>query len=196
MVQEPGFFTLTAVLVRMAWSRSVAVMFNRSPSASIRKFDRIGMVVLRSTTLCVAVSSFTRSWRLTVISIAAPCVAGFSTSVSTVDIIPPSFCSYRLHGTRRLDSSKFYTGHTLQQIAALRKQLSRLLFDCIHPSPAVRVENWGTSLDCAAFWHRIRRKRRKRSGAKAFARQIESGVGGSLNGGGQDPAQCRSATGE
>jgi hypothetical protein len=27
MVQEPGFFTLTAALVRMAWSRSVAVMF-------------------------------------------------------------------------------------------------------------------------------------------------------------------------
>jgi hypothetical protein len=40
------------------------------------------MVVLRSTTLCVAVSSLTRSWRLTVISIAAPCAAGFSTSVS------------------------------------------------------------------------------------------------------------------
>src|SRR5208337_5304689 len=68
-------------------------MFNRSPSASIRKFDRIGMVVLRSTTLCVAVSSFTRSWRLTVISIAAPCAAGFSTSVSTIGIAPPSIRS-------------------------------------------------------------------------------------------------------
>ena len=78
MVHEPGFFTFTAALVRIAWSRSVAVMFSRSPSASIRKFDRMGMVVLRSTTLCVAVSSFTSSWRLTVISIAAPCAADFS----------------------------------------------------------------------------------------------------------------------
>jgi len=69
---EPGFLTLTAALVRMAWSRSVAVIFRRSSSASMRKLDRIGIVVLRSTTLCVAVSSFTRSWRLTVISIAAP----------------------------------------------------------------------------------------------------------------------------
>ena len=42
MVHEPGFFTLTAALVRMAWSRSVAVMFSRSPSASMRKLDRIG----------------------------------------------------------------------------------------------------------------------------------------------------------
>ena len=48
------------------------------------------MVVLRSTTLWVAVSSFTSSWRLTVISIAAPCAAGFSTSVSTIGMIPTS----------------------------------------------------------------------------------------------------------
>src|SRR6516164_5227371 len=86
MVHDPVFFTFTAALVRMAWSRSVAVMFRRSPSASSRKFDRMGMVVLRSTTLCVAVSSFTSSWRLTVISIAAPCAADFSTSVSTIGI--------------------------------------------------------------------------------------------------------------
>src|ERR1019366_1253768 len=65
-------------------------MFSRSPSASIRKFERIGIVVLRSTTLCVAVSSFTKSWRLTVISIADPCTAGFSASVSTIGIVPPS----------------------------------------------------------------------------------------------------------
>ncbi len=55
------------------------------------------MVVLRSTTLCVAVSSFTSSWRLTVISIAAPCAAGFSTSVSTIDIDHSSGC----HGEPR-----------------------------------------------------------------------------------------------
>src|SRR5579863_3300161 len=54
----------------------------------MRKFERIGMVVLRSTTLCVAVSSFTRSWRLTVISIAAPCATDCST-VSTIDTDPP-----------------------------------------------------------------------------------------------------------
>src|SRR5580658_7640454 len=90
MVQAPGFFTFAEALVRMAWSRSVAVIFSRSPSASIRKLDRIGMVVLRSTTLCVAVSSFTNSWRLTVISIDDPCTTGFSTSVSMIGIALPS----------------------------------------------------------------------------------------------------------
>jgi hypothetical protein len=44
----PGFFTLTAALVRMAWSRSVAVMFRRSPSASMRKLERIGIVSSRA----------------------------------------------------------------------------------------------------------------------------------------------------
>src|SRR5580700_3432582 len=90
MVHAPGFFTFTAALVRIAWSRSVAVIFSRSPSASIRKLDRVGMVVLRSTTLCVAVSSFTSSWRLTVISIDDPCTTGFSTSVSIIGIALPS----------------------------------------------------------------------------------------------------------
>src|SRR6185437_5462282 len=37
------------------------------------KLDRMGMVVLRSTTLCVAVSSRSRSWRLMLISSAEPC---------------------------------------------------------------------------------------------------------------------------
>ena len=45
-----GFFTFTEALVRMTWSRSVAVMVRLSPSASIRKLERMGMVVLRSTT--------------------------------------------------------------------------------------------------------------------------------------------------
>src|ERR1700722_2213011 len=107
IVHDPGFFTVTAALVRMAWSRSVAVMLSRSPSASMRKLDRMGMVVLRSTTLCVAVSSFTSSWRLTVISIADPCTDGFSTSVSTIGIVSPS--------AREADS---WLGLTLQHIVA------------------------------------------------------------------------------
>ena len=53
----------------MLWSRSVAVMVRWSSAASMRKFDRIGMVVLRSTTLWVAVSSRSNSARLTMISI-------------------------------------------------------------------------------------------------------------------------------
>src|ERR1035438_241694 len=130
MVQDPGFLTFTSALVRIAWSRSVAVIFNRSPSASIRKFDRIGMVVLRSTTLCVAVSSLTRSWRLTVISIVAPCAAGFSTSVSTIGIGPPLVLKARS-----------CAGHTLQHFAACRKRLTLLLLDCIHLCVNMRVEN-------------------------------------------------------
>src|SRR6185369_16576406 len=69
MVHEPSFFTLAAQAVRRLRSRSVAVMESLSPAASKRKFDRIGMVVLRSTTPWVAVNSFSRSCLLTVISI-------------------------------------------------------------------------------------------------------------------------------
>ncbi len=44
----------------MAWSRSVAVIFRRSPSASSRKFERIGIVgSCARPRSCVAVSSFT-----------------------------------------------------------------------------------------------------------------------------------------
>src|ERR1700754_647713 len=68
MVQAPGFFTLAAQLVRRLWSRSVAVMVSLSSLASNRKFDRIGIVVLRSTTLWAAVSSRSSSARETVIS--------------------------------------------------------------------------------------------------------------------------------
>src|SRR5262249_37252192 len=53
-------------------SRSVAVIANLSPEASKRKFERMGIVVLRSTTPCVAVSSFNRSDLVMVISIVAP----------------------------------------------------------------------------------------------------------------------------
>src|SRR5579863_3689018 len=142
MVHAPGFLTFTSTLVRIAWSRSVAVMDRRSPSASIRKFDRIGMVVLRSTTLCVAVSSFTRSWRLTVISIDAPCTAGLSTSVSMIGIGPPS-----------LSKPISDTGHTLQYIAVGRKWLSFLLLDCIHLGETVCVENRAASLESAVLFH-------------------------------------------
>src|ERR1700679_1097722 len=66
MVQAPGFFTLTAQLVRTLWSRSVAVMVSLSSAASNRKFERMGMVVLGSTTACAAVSSRSSSARETV----------------------------------------------------------------------------------------------------------------------------------
>src|SRR5580658_6048240 len=68
MVHAPGFFTFAAQLVRTLWSRSVAVMVSLSPLASNRKFERMGMVVLRSTTDWAAVSSRRSSARETVIS--------------------------------------------------------------------------------------------------------------------------------
>src|SRR6202161_4095671 len=68
MVQAPGFLTLAGQEVRMDWSRSVAVMVSLSSAASNRKFDRMGMVVLRSTTDCAAVSSRRSSARETGIS--------------------------------------------------------------------------------------------------------------------------------
>src|ERR1700733_6209827 len=68
MVHAPGFFTFAAQLVRRLWSRSVAVIVSLSSLASNRKFERIGIVVFRSTTLCAAVSSRSNSARDTVIS--------------------------------------------------------------------------------------------------------------------------------
>src|SRR5579864_3541153 len=75
MVQEPSFFTLAGQEVRRLKSRSVAVIESLSPAASNRKLERMGIVVLRSTTPWVAVSSFRRSSLLTVISIVAPASA-------------------------------------------------------------------------------------------------------------------------
>src|SRR5882724_6914589 len=72
MVHEPSFFTFAGHDVRRLRSRSVAVIDSLSPAASNRKLERIGMVVLRSTTPWVAVSSFNRSFLLTLISIVAP----------------------------------------------------------------------------------------------------------------------------
>src|SRR6185437_6036630 len=92
-----------------------------------------------STTLCVAVSSFTSSWRLTVISIAAPCAAGFSTSVSTIDILPPLVAA----AARGIPAERnFHAGHTVQQQTFARIRLSLLVLDCIHVcASCARVEN-------------------------------------------------------
>src|SRR5437868_6582374 len=68
MVHAPAFFIFAAQLVRRLWSRSVAVIVNLSSLASNKKFDRIGIVVFRSTTPCAAVSSRSSSARETVIS--------------------------------------------------------------------------------------------------------------------------------
>src|ERR1700739_429768 len=134
-------------------------MFSRSPSASIRKLDRMGIVVLRSTTLCVAVSSFTSSWRLTVISIAAPCVAGFSTSVSTIGIAPHSI---RLpsHPAPWQSRPQFTSTCAIYAVAPLgpslhytldgEKPLLFLAFDCMHLDKTWCVENQCTSLDSDA----------------------------------------------
>src|SRR4029077_12152341 len=72
MVQEPSFLTFAGHEVRRLRSRSVAVIDSLSPLASNKQLERIGIVVLRSTTPCVAVSSFNRSFLLTLISIVAP----------------------------------------------------------------------------------------------------------------------------
>src|SRR6266581_4568948 len=69
MVQAPSFLTLAEQEVRRLRSRSVAVMESLSSAASNKKLERIGMVVLRSTTPCVAVSSLSNSDLLTDISI-------------------------------------------------------------------------------------------------------------------------------
>src|SRR5512140_1386507 len=81
MVQEPSFFTFTLHEVRRLRSRSVAVIDNLSPEASNRKLERMGIVVLRSTTPCVAVSSLRRSNLLTVISIAVPVTVPASAAI-------------------------------------------------------------------------------------------------------------------
>src|ERR1700733_12832589 len=68
MVHAPGFLTFAEQLVRRLWSRSVAVIVSLSSLASNKKFDSIGIVVFRSTTLCAAVSSRSSSAFETVIS--------------------------------------------------------------------------------------------------------------------------------
>src|SRR5712692_8055379 len=70
IVPEPSFFTLASHPVRMLSSRSVAVIVRRLPFASHSRFDRMGMVVFRSTTPCVKESSSSRSNFFTLNSIA------------------------------------------------------------------------------------------------------------------------------
>src|SRR5579863_814094 len=95
MVQAPSRFTLAEHEVRRLRSRSVAVIVSRSSAASNKKLERMGIVVLRSTTPCVAVSSFSSSNLLTLISIAVPCIA----PVASAAINPP----------RQVTDPAFYT---------------------------------------------------------------------------------------
>src|SRR5947209_13819423 len=91
MVLDPSFLTFAGQVVRKLKSRSVAVIKSLSPAASNKKFERMGMVVLRSTTPWVAVSSRNRSALLTVISIlddaaSTPVLAIRPTPGSTVSV--------------------------------------------------------------------------------------------------------------
>ena len=63
------FFILASQDVQMLSSRSVAVRRSLLPWLSMSKLERIGMVVLRSTTPCVISSSSNRSYFLTLNSI-------------------------------------------------------------------------------------------------------------------------------
>ena len=62
------FVTFAAQELRIVTSRSVAAICRRPSAALSRTFERIGIVVLRSTTDCAAVSSRRSSARETVIS--------------------------------------------------------------------------------------------------------------------------------
>src|SRR6266478_8186421 len=70
IVPAPSFLTFAPHDVRTLNSKSVAVIVTRPSRASTSRFDRIGIVVLRSTTPCVVVSSFNRADLLTLNSIA------------------------------------------------------------------------------------------------------------------------------
>src|SRR6266536_1490461 len=71
MVPAPSFLILASQDVRMLNSRSVAVIVKWLPLASTRRFDRMGIVVLRSTTPCVVLSSFNSADFVTLNSIAS-----------------------------------------------------------------------------------------------------------------------------
>src|SRR5215813_12272866 len=70
MVPAPSFFTLASQEVRTLSSRSVAVIVKRPSRASTKRLERIGIVVLRSTTPCVVLSSFRSADFVTLNSIA------------------------------------------------------------------------------------------------------------------------------
>src|SRR6267154_6787653 len=87
MVHETYFFTFAGHDVRKLRSRSVAVIDSLSPAASNKKLERIGIVVLRSTTPWVAVSSFNKSDFATVISIVVPASVP---AEEGIDLRPPN----------------------------------------------------------------------------------------------------------
>src|SRR5580658_9543238 len=86
MVPAPSFFTLASQDVRMLSSRSVAVIVSRLPLASTKRFERMGIVVLRSTTPWVSSSSSSRSDLFTLNSISGSpyvCCADFGCGYCT-----------------------------------------------------------------------------------------------------------------
>src|SRR5271165_581781 len=89
MVHAPSRFTFAAHEVRRLRSRSVAVIVKRSFAASKRKFERMGIVVLRSTTPCVAVSSLSSSNLLTLMSIAVPWIAPVASTAIMLHLVRP-----------------------------------------------------------------------------------------------------------
>src|SRR5580704_9671581 len=83
MVPAPSFFTLASHEVRMESSRSVAVSVMRLPEASHKMLPRIGIVVFRSTTPCVRLSSWSRSNFFTLNSISGfPPLEGANTTAT------------------------------------------------------------------------------------------------------------------
>src|SRR5208337_2732021 len=58
-------------------------------AASKRKLERMGIVVLRSTTPCVAVSSLSSSNLLTLMSIAVPCIAAVVSTAIVSHLVRP-----------------------------------------------------------------------------------------------------------
>src|SRR3981081_2834434 len=100
MVHAPAFFTLAAQLVRRLWSRSVAVIVNLSSLASNKKFDRIGIVVFRSTTPCAAVNSRSSSaretviWRLPVGAATAVVSVIWGSWVALITVVSPEISSF------------------------------------------------------------------------------------------------------
>src|SRR5271157_3086695 len=69
IVPDPPSFTLAGQLQRIPRSRSVALIRRVDSSTSKSRFERIGIVVFRSTTPCERVSSLRRSALLVEISI-------------------------------------------------------------------------------------------------------------------------------
>src|SRR5580698_3440762 len=103
-------------------------MVNRSPPApcvaSNKKFDRIGIVVFRSTTLCAAVSSRSSSARETVIS-RLPVGAG-AALVSVGKVISGSWVALvtvGISGFQLVSLAKLYTEFNLRCILVGRRLL-------------------------------------------------------------------------